>query len=73
MYSEYALIYMNMSNYAYIMSVAFRIYLSMAETECPLNMPELLICVNKTKYGWISLEHAWICLKYNVKDTVKLL
>ena len=72
MYSEYALIYMNMSNYAY-MSVAFRIYLSMAETECPLNRPELLICANKTKYGGISLEYAWICLKYNFKDTVKLL
>ena len=37
-----------------------------------LNMPELLTCISKTKYGWISLEYAWICLKYNVKDTVKL-
>ena len=29
--------------------------------------------LSKTKYGWISLEYAWICLKYNLKDTVKLL
>ena len=30
-----------------------------------------LICLNKNKYGWINLEHARICLQYNVKDTVK--
>ena len=30
------------------------------------------ICVNKSKYGWISLEYAWICLKYNVRYTPKV-
>ena len=41
-----------------------------------LNIPGLLICLkclNKTKRGWISLEYGWVCLKYSVKDTVKLL
>ena len=73
MYSEYTLIYMNISNCASILCAAFRICLSMDEAGCPLNMPELLIYVNKTKYGWLSLEYAWISLKYNVEDTVKLL
>ena len=27
----------------------------------------------KKKYNWISLEHAKICLKFIVKDTVKFL
>ena len=44
MYSEYALIYMNMSNCAQKLCVAFRICLSMAEAECSkyaraLNIP----------------------------------
>ena len=36
-----------------------------------LNILGFLICLNKNKDGWINLEHARICLKYNVKDTVK--
>ena len=35
------------------------------------NILGFLICLNKNKYGWINLENARICLKYNVKDTVK--
>ena len=35
-------------------------------------MAEFLKCLKKTKYGWISFEYAWIHLKYNIKDTVKL-
>ena len=35
------------------------------------NILGILICLNKKKYGWINLEHAKICLKYNVKDTVQ--
>ena len=27
----------------------------------------------KVNYGRVSLEYAWICLKYNLKVTVKLL
>ena len=38
-----------------------------------LKMPGPLICLTKTNYGWKSLEYDWISLKYNVKDTVKLL
>ena len=38
-----------------------------------LNMPEFLIGLSNTKYDWISLEYAWAYLKYNVKDTAKLL
>ena len=38
-----------------------------------LNMLGFLICLNKDKYSWISLEHARICMKYNVEDTAKLL
>ena len=30
-----------------------------------LDMPGSLICLEKTKYGWISLEYAWVCLKYD--------
>ena len=50
------------------MCVAFRICLTMAEAESPLNKPGLLTCLSKTKHGWISLKYAWIFLKYNVKD-----
>ena len=38
-----------------------------------LNMLGFLICLNKNKYGWISLKYARICLKCKVKDTIKLL
>ena len=38
-----------------------------------LNMLGFLICLNKDKCSWISLEHARICMKYNVEDTAKLL
>ena len=55
------------------MCAAFRICLNMDEAGCPLNIPGFLIYLNKTKYGWKSLEYAWISLKYNVEDTVKLL
>ena len=37
------------------------------------NIPGFLICLNKTKYGSISLEYARIYLKYDVKDAIKLL
>ena len=36
-----------------------------------LNVLDFLICLSKNEYGWINLEHARICLKYNVKDAVK--
>ena len=35
------------------------------------NILGFLIYLNKNKYGWINLENARICLKYNVKNTVK--
>ena len=38
-----------------------------------LNMLGFLICLNKNKHDWISLEYASICPNYNVNDTVKLL
>ena len=28
-----------------------------------------LICLNKNKYGWISLEYARICLKWGTVKT----
>ena len=37
------------------------------------NMAGLLICLNKTIYDWICLEYTSRCLKYYLKDTVKLL
>ena len=36
-----------------------------------LNILGFLIWFKKEKHGWISLAHASICLKYNVKDTYK--
>ena len=38
-----------------------------------INRLGFLICLNKNKYGLITLEHASIYLKFNVKGTVKLL
>ena len=38
-----------------------------------VNMLGFLLCLNKNKYGWISLKYARICLKCKVKDTIKLL
>ena len=55
---------------AQILGVAFKKYVW---SRMFLNMPDFLICLNKTKYGSISREYTWIYLKYNVKDTVKLL
>ena len=34
-----------------------------------LNKPGLLLCLNRTIYGWLSLEYAWVCLKYNAKKS----
>ena len=36
-----------------------------------LNMPEFLLCLNKTKYEWIMPVYR-ICLKYNVKNKYSL-
>ena len=42
-------------------------------TECSVqNMPEYGWS-RMSKYYWITFEYVWIKLKYNVKDTVKLL
>ena len=38
-----------------------------------LNRLGFRIYLNQNKYDWISLKHARICLKFNVKNTVKLL
>ena len=35
-----------------------------------LDMPGFLLGLKYTKYDWVGLEYAWICLKYNVKETV---
>ena len=38
-----------------------------------VNMLGFLICLKINKYDWISLKYAKICLKYSVKDNLKLL
>ena len=74
--SHVFLICLNIHEYVQLcLNIVYSVY-SMPEygwSRMFLNMAGLLICLNKTKYDWISLEYAWICLKYNLKDTVKLL